>query len=242
MQRFVGMIRRCADDYDMIQEGDRIAVGVSGGKDSVALLCALAELRNYYPKRFSLTALTLDMGYEEMDFTPVQELCRRLDVPYFIKKTEIQKVIFSDRKEKNPCALCAKMRKGALNDMMGELGLNKIALGHHHDDAIETFFLSLFYEGRISCFSPVTYMSRTGVTQLRPMLYVTEEEVRSIVRRYDLPVVKNSCPMDVLSKRHDVKKLVEELSAQYPDLKSKVFGAMQRLPLEGWKPNPYERH
>ena len=225
----------------MIQEGDKIAVGVSGGKDSLALLCALANLRQYYPKQFELTAVTLSMGFPDMNFEPIQELCQRLQVPYHIKETRLREIIFDARQEKNPCALCAKMRRGALHDVIGEFGIKKIALGHHFDDAVETFLMSLFYEGRISCFQPVTYMSRTGVTQIRPMLYIGEGTVKNLVSRYNLPVVHNPCPQNGISKRQEVKDLIRTLSAQYPDLRSKVFGAMQRLPLDGWEPKEYAR-
>jgi len=241
LQKFTGLLRRCIDDYNMIEDGDTIAVGVSGGKDSLALLCSLSALRRYYPKRFELHAITLSMGFEEMDFSPVARLCEELGVPYTLRESGLKKVIFDDRKEKNPCALCAKMRRGILHDVMHELGIRKIALGHHYDDAVETFLLSLFYEGRISCFMPVTYMSRADVTQIRPMLYIGENTVRSLAERYSLPVVKNPCPMDERSRRHEIKELVAELSARYPDLKSMVFGAMQRLPLEGWEPEEYAR-
>ena len=241
MNRFTGLVRRCVEDYSMIEDGDKIAVGVSGGKDSVALLCALANLRRYYPKKFELHAITLHMGFENMDFTPIEDLCRELEVPYTLKHTQMQQIIFEERKEKNPCALCAKMRRGALHDAMEELGISKIALGHHYDDAVETFMLSLFYEGRLSCFQPVTYMSRKQITQIRPMLYVGEGTVESVVRRHSLPVVKNPCPMDGNSKREDVKVLIKTLQKDYPDLKSKIFGAMQRLPLDGWEPNEYAR-
>ena len=241
LQRFTGLLRRCIDDYNMIEDGETIAVGVSGGKDSLALLCSLAALRRYYPKKFELHAVTLSMGFEGMDFSPVADLCRDLDVPYTVRESGLKNVIFEERREKNPCALCAKMRRGILHDVMKELGIKKIALGHHYDDAVETFLLSLFYEGRISCFMPVTYMSRTDVTQIRPMLYVSENTVKSLAERYRLPVVKNPCPMDETSRRHEIKALAAELSQRYPDLKSKVFGAMQRLPLEGWEPAEYAR-
>ncbi len=241
MNKFTGLVRRCVEDYKMIEDGETIAVGVSGGKDSVSLLCALANLRQYYPKKFELQAITISMGYEEMDFTPVQELCERLNVPLTLHETGLGKLIFEDRKEKNPCALCAKMRRGVLNDLALGMGIKKLALAHHYDDAVETFFLSLFYEGRISCFQPVTYMSRAGVTQIRPLLYVGEATVRSLVARHHLPIVENVCPMNGKSKREEVKTLIKTLSAQYPDLKSKIFGAMQRLPLEGWEPEEYAR-
>jgi Predicted ATPase of the PP-loop superfamily implicated in cell cycle control len=171
---------------------------------------------------------------EDMDFTPVAELCEKLEIPYTLVRTEIQKIVFQDREEKNPCSLCARMRKGVLNEKLLEQGITKIALGHHYDDAVETFFMSLFYEGRINCFRPVTFMDRTGVTQIRPLLYAEEEQIRSFSQRYALPVIKNPCPMDGTSRRQEVKELVERLSKDYPDLKSKVFGSMQRLPLAGW--------
>ena len=241
MNKFTGLVRRCVEDYHMINDGDTIAVGVSGGKDSVALLCALNNLRGYYPKKFDLRAVTLSMGFEGMDFTPVRRLCDDLGVPLTLRETQIARLIFDERREKNPCALCSKMRRGALNDLAAELGVKKLALAHHFDDAVETFLLSLVYEGRIGCFQPVTYMSRSGVTQIRPMLYVGEGRVQSLVERHKLPVVENPCPMNGKSKREEVKALVKKLSADYPDLKSKVFGAMQRLPLDGWEPTEYAR-
>ena len=195
MQHLCGLLRRCIDDYEMIAPGDKIAVGISGGKDSLALLVLLAELRKYYPKPFSLEAMTVDMGLH-MDFSAVAELCHRLHVPYTIIKTDIGPLIFDIRQEKNPCSMCAKMRRGALHNAMAERGITKIALGHHYDDAVETFLLSLFYEGRISCFQPVTYLSRAGVTQIRPMLYVGEKAVANFAGRYHLPVVEYRCPAD----------------------------------------------
>lgn len=241
MNKFTGLVRRCVEDYKMIEDGETIAVGVSGGKDSVSLLCALNNLRRYYPKRFNLHAITISMGYGEMDFGPIVELCKSMEVPFTLHETQLGKLIFDDRKEKNPCALCAKMRRGALNDICQQLGIKKIALAHHYDDAVETFLMSLLFEGRIGCFQPVTYMSRTGVTQIRPLLYVGENTVRSLVARHNLPVVENVCPMNGKSKREEVKTLLATLGAQYPDLKSKVFGAMQRYPLEGWQPEEYAR-
>ena len=234
MQKMMGLMRRCIDDYHMIEAGDRIAVGVSGGKDSLTLLTVLAALRAYYPKPFELEALSIDMGLGGMDFAPVEALCRKLDVPFTIRHTEIGKIIFDYRKEKNPCSMCAKMRRGALNDLISEHGFNKVALGHHFDDAVETMLMSLLYEGRIGCFEPVTYLSRTGVTQIRPMLYVGEQAIEHFAARMQLPVVHNTCPADKHTKRQEVKELIVTLQAQYPDLKTKIFGAMQRLPLPKW--------
>ncbi len=236
MQKLVGLVRRCVDDYHMISPGDKIAVGVSGGKDSLALLVLLSALREYHPSGFELFAVTIDMGLGNMDFGPVEELCRRLNVPYTVVRTEIGPIIFDYRKEKNPCSMCAKMRRGALNQAILDLGCNKIALGHHYDDAVETFFLSLFYEGRLSCFQPVTLLDRCGVTQIRPMLYLSEKTVVNFAEREGLPVVHNRCPVDKRTKRQEVKELVYELSGRYPDLKERVFGAMQRLPLPEWGP------
>ena len=230
-----GAVRRCIEDYSMVQPGETVAVGVSGGKDSLSLLCALAELSRYMPQNFRVHAVTMSMGFEDMDFSEVSALCRDLDVPYTIKNTNVKQVIFDDRKEKNPCALCAKMRRGVLHRTLNELGIKKIALGHHYDDAVETFLLSLFYEGRISCFQPVTYLSRSEIYQIRPMLYVSEKDIIAYSNRKNLPVVHNPCPMDGASKRQDIKELVASLGTTYPDLKSKVFGAMQRYPLTGWE-------
>ena len=235
MQKLIGLVRRCVQDYKMIEEGDRIGVGVSGGKDSVALLAFLAELRKYNDKHFDIEAITIDMGLG-MDYTPIEQLCDQLDVKYNLVKTEIGPIIFDHRKEKNPCSMCAKMRRGALNQAILDRGMNKLALGHHYDDAVETFMMSLIYEGRISCFQPVTDLDRTGIIQIRPMLYIHEKTIDSFVSRNALPIITNRCPVDKYTKREEIKKLVYELSATYPDLKERIFGAMQRLPLPEWEP------
>ncbi|NLO48313.1 MAG: tRNA 2-thiocytidine biosynthesis protein TtcA [Clostridiales bacterium] len=236
MEGFTGLVRRCVEDYNMIDEGDNIAVGLSGGKDSLALLCALSHLRAYYPKHFTLSAVTVDMGFDGMDFTPVKELCRRLVVPYRMIKTNIRHIVFENRSEKNPCSLCARMRRGKLNETIIKAGMNKLALGHHRDDAAHTFLLSLFYEGRIHCFQPVTWLDRSGVTQIRPLLYAGEKDILSMITRYKLPVVESTCPMNNISKRQEVKALSALLNDRYPDLTAKIFGAMQRYPLKGFAP------
>ena len=241
MQRMMGLVRRCAADYRMIEPNDRIAVGVSGGKDSVTLLYLLAALREYYPEPFELTAITIDMGLPGMDFSPIEALCARLNVPYRMVKTEIGPIIFDYRKEKNPCSMCAKMRRGALNQALLAQGFSKVALGHHYDDAVETFLMSLIFEGRLSCFQPVTYLDRTGVTQIRPMLYLTEGMIRNFVEREQLPVVHNVCPADKHTKREEIKQLIVRLQKDYPDLKERVFGAMQRLPLPEWGVAEHQR-
>lgn len=235
MQRLIGLVRRCVEDYNMIEAGDRIGVGVSGGKDSLALLVFLAELKKYNHKPFDLEAITIDMGLG-MDYSGIEKLCEELDVPFRLIKTEIAPVIFDHRKEKNPCSMCSKMRRGALNQALLDNGLNKLALGHHYDDAVETFLMSLLYEGRISCFQPVTNLDRTGIIQIRPMLYIHEQTVDNFVKRRNLPVLENRCPVDKQTKREEIKKLVYDLSATYPELKDRVFGAMQRFPLPEWEP------
>ena len=236
MQKLIGLVRRCVEDYRMIAPGDRIGVGVSGGKDSLALLVFLAELKKYYPQPFHLEAITIDMGLG-MDYSGIEMLCRELDVPYSIIKTEIAPIIFDYRQEKNPCSMCAKMRRGALNQALLDRGLHKLALGHHYDDAVETFMMSLLFEGRISCFQPVTDLDRTGIIQIRPMLYIHEKTVDSFAARYDLPVIENRCPVDKTTKRAEIKQLIYDLSATYPDLKERIFGAMQRFPLPEWEPH-----
>jgi tRNA(Ile)-lysidine synthase TilS/MesJ len=237
LNEFTSIVRKGVEEFSMIDAGDLITVGVSGGKDSLVLLRALAHLRSYYPKPFELSALTLDLGFEGMDFSGVERLCREIDVPYAVIRTDIREIVFDIRREENPCSLCAKMRRGALNSAIKESDSNKLALGHHSDDAIETLLMSLIFEGRISCFKPVTYMSRAGVYQIRPMIYANEAQVEALCRYLALPVVASTCPMDKESKRNEIKKLLSSLEASYPDIKSKLFGAMKRLPLPGWGPD-----
>lgn len=237
MQKMLSYVRRAIDHYHMIEDGDKIAVGVSGGKDSLTLLTALAKLRLFYPKKFEVTAITLEMGYEDMDFAPVQKLCDELNVPYIRIPTQIKQIIFDIRKEENPCSLCAKMRRGALHEAAIAAGCHKIALGHHFDDVVETYLLSLFYEGRISCFQPVTYLDRMDVTLIRPLLYTPESYVRAFAKRFEMPVVFNPCPADGNTKRQEIKDLLKTLEKDMPGLRERIFGAMQRYPLKGWQPD-----
>ena len=237
MKKVVSLVRRAIEDYNMIDEGDRIAVGVSGGKDSLVLLCALAELRRYYPKKFDIVALTLDLGYEA-DYSAIQKLCDELGVEYKIKYTNFKEIIFDIRKESNPCSLCSKMRRGALNDMAIENGCKKVALGHHNDDVLETFFLSLIYEGRINCFSPSTYLDRTDITQIRPMIYVRERDVRGVVRNHNIPVVENKCPANGVTKRQYMKDLIRQIEKETtPGLRKRLFHAVQYSDMDGWNPD-----
>lgn len=237
LNEFSGTVRRAVDDYGMIESGDKIAVGVSGGKDSLLLLLALNHLKTYYPKPFELEAITIELGFEGMDFAPVRELCDSLSIPYTCLKTDIKEIVFDVRNEDNPCSLCSKMRRGAINDAIKSRGISKLALGHHFDDAVETFLMSLLFEGRLSCFRPVTYLDRSGVTQIRPLIYASELKITHLAEELRLPVVENPCPQDKTSKRYEVKTLLSSMCRDYPDMKSKVFGAMQRLPLPGWEVN-----
>jgi len=235
MQKMLSYLRQCTDQYQMIGDGDRIAVGVSGGKDSLTLLLLMSALREFYPRRFTLEAITLDMGGHD-DFSPIAQFCETIGVRYTIVPTQIRQIVFDVRKEKNPCALCAKLRRGALNDAGVSLGCSKVALGHHFDDAVETFLLSLFYEGRISCFEPVTHLERTGLTVIRPLLYMKESEIVRFASRQALPICKSTCPADKETRREEIKTLVRSLEKQYRCLREHIFGAMQRYPLEGWAP------
>ena len=233
-KRLLSFTRRAVDDYNMIEEGDKIAVGVSGGKDSLALLTALAGLRRFYPKQFSLVAISIDMGLEGMDFSGVAEYCRSLDVEYKIVSTEISKVIFDVRKESNPCSLCAKMRRGALNSAAAQIGCNKVALGHHFDDVVETFMLNLFFEGRIGVFQPVTYLSRVGVTVIRPLIYMPEKDIRYFANKADLPPLTSTCPADGNTEREEMKQLLSRLERENRGLRYRIYGAIQRAELNGF--------
>ena len=234
-RRLLSYVRRAVDDYQMIEEGDRICVGISGGKDSLALLAGLANLRYFYPKRFELVALTVDMGFDGVDFSQIEALCQELNVPYHVKKTEIAQIIFDIRKEKNPCSLCAKMRRGVLHSTAKELGCNQIAFGHHFDDVVETFMLNLFHEGRIGCFQPVTYLSRADITLIRPLIYMPEKDVRYFANRENLPVVKSPCPADGHTEREEMKKLLDTLERQHKGLRHRIFGAIARGEVDGFK-------
>lgn len=236
MQRLMSLMRSAMERYDMVQDGDRIAVCVSGGKDSTALLYALAQLRRFYPARFEVVGLTIDMGFsgEPADFSALDELCQKLQVPYTIKNTAIGKVVFDVRREENPCSLCARMRRGALHDAAKELGCNKIALGHHLDDAAETFYMNLFLGGSVGCFSPVTYLSRKDLYMIRPMVFAFERDVIRACNNAELPIVKSKCPADGNTKRQDIKNLIRSLEKDYDRLRIKTIGALQRAGIDGW--------
>ena len=236
MQKIMGEMRAAIERYEMVSSGDRIAVGVSGGKDSLALLCGMARLRDYYPQPFEVVALTADpcFGGQETDYSPIASLCASLGVEYHLRRTRLGEIIFEERKEKNPCSLCARMRRGILHNMAKEAGCNKLALGHHFDDAVQTFFMNLFYGGKLSCFSPKTYLSRKDLWMIRPLIFTEEASIRAAARRNAFPVVKSACPADGATSRQDTATLLANLEQQFPDLRSKAMGAMQRTHLSGW--------
>ena len=236
MKRLLSFVRRAVDDYSMIDDGDRIAVGVSGGKDSLTLLEVLAEMRRFYPKKYEVVGITVNMGFPGADFSEVEEFCRRINVEYKVVDTDIAKIIFDVRKEPNPCSLCAKMRRGSLHAAAVELGCNKVALGHHFDDVVETFMLNLFFEGRLGCFQPVTYLSRMDITLIRPMIYMPEKDVRYFSSKIALPVMKSPCPADGNTEREEMKKLLAELERNNKGLRYRIFGAIQRGEIDGFHP------
>lgn len=235
LQQLLSYTRKAIDDYHMIQDGDNITVGISGGKDSLTLLYALHGLKRFYPKQFTLHAVTVDLGFDHLNLDKIKELCVSLNVPYTIVKTDIAKIIFEDRKESNPCSLCAKMRKGALNEAIKKEGCNKIAYAHHKDDVVETMLLSLIFEGRFHTFSPVTYLDRMDLTVIRPLIYMNEMDVIGFVNKYEVPVVKSPCPVDGHTKREYVKNLLKQLNTENPGVKERMFTAVQTGRLEGWK-------
>lgn len=234
VKRLLSFVRRAVDDYEMIDEGDRIAVGVSGGKDSLALLSALARLRLFYPKKFEVVAITVDMGFEGADHCGVQALCDELKVEYIIERTEIAKIIFDVRRESNPCSLCAKMRRGSLHAAAVNAGCNKVALGHHYDDAVETFMMNLFFEGRIGCFSPKSYLSNRRITLIRPLIYAQEKDVRYFARRQALPVTESLCPEDHATEREKMKQLLHTLERENEGLRHRIFHAMCKSEVDGF--------
>lgn len=236
MRRILSHTRAAVDDYGMIQPGDKIAVGVSGGKDSLMLLKALGELKRFYSAPFDLVAITLDMRFNNRDgdFTAIREMCDEYAVEYVVKPTDLYEIVFNIRKEPNPCSLCSRMRRGILHDTAKQLGCNKIALGHHLDDAAETFMMNLLIESRVGCFAPVTYLSRRDITMIRPLIYVREREIEEAAKRLNLPVKASLCPVDEQTKREEIKKLLAELSTRYGDVPEKIVGAMQRGKIDRW--------
>lgn len=239
MRRILSYLRRAVDDYKMIQEGDKIAVGLSGGKDSILTMLALANLRRFYPNKFELIAITLDIGLDDFDTALLQKLCEENNVEYHVEKTHIKEIVFDIRKEKNPCSLCANLRRGILYDTAKKMGCNKVALGHHMDDVMETLFMSLIYEGRIHTFAPVTYLSRKDIHIIRPMVYVPEKEVKRYMKQNEISVVKSTCPADGETKREYIKDLIYKLNKENHKVRESIFGAITRMP--EWEIDSFEK-
>lgn len=237
MQHILSTVRQAVDKYGMIEENDTVAVGLSGGKDSIALLASLDRLKSFYPKKFSVVGISVDMGFDDAGdiFAPVREFCAEHEIPYHIEKTKIKEIVFNVRKEKNPCSLCAKLRRGALVSCAKELGAGKLALGHHLDDAAETFMLTLVNEGRVGCYSPVTVYEDTAVTVIRPLIYTREADIRSLVKKENLPVVKSPCPEDGNTDRAEIKNVIRELEINHRGLKKRIITAMEKRGLDGWQ-------
>lgn len=238
LQKLYSLTRQAIDDYQMISSGDRIAVGISGGKDSLTLLYALHGLRRFYPEHFSLEAVTVDLGYPDFHLGPIRQLCEQLQIPYTVIPTQIGKIVFEERRESNPCALCAKLRKGAFNEKIKELGCNKVAYAHHKDDVVETMMLSLMYEGRFHSFPPKTYLDKMDLTVIRPLIYVSESEVIGFRNKYHLPVAKSPCPVDGSTRRQYVKDLLQMLNRENPGVKNRMFSAIVNGHLSDWPESP----
>lgn len=234
LQQLLSLTRQAVDDYQMIEDGDKIAIGVSGGKDSLSLLYALKGLQRFYPKKFELMAVTVDLGFQNFNLKSIKKLCGELEIPYQTVHTEIGKIVFEERKENNPCSLCAKMRKGALNDAVKTQGFNKIAYAHHKDDVIETMLMSLLFEGRFHTFSPKTHLQRTELTLIRPMIYVWEADVIGFCHKYNLSVAKSPCPVDGHTNRQYIKELVKNLNREHPGCKERMFTAIVNGNMEEW--------
>ncbi len=236
MQKILGFMRKAITEFDMIQDGDRIAVGVSGGKDSVALLKGLVLLKRFIGIDYEVVGITLDPGFngKQTDYSPIEKMCVEMDCEYVIKRTQIGEIVFDIRKEPNPCSLCARMRRGALHDAAVQLGCNKIALGHHYNDAVETFVMNLFNEGRVGCFAPTTYLSRKDITMIRPLVLTTEKDIISSVKRANLPIVKSVCPADGVTSRQKTKEFLAERERTDEGFTCRLFGALRRSGINGW--------
>lgn len=234
MQKILGYMRKAIEDYNMIEEGDKIAVGVSGGKDSITLLMGFKSLQRFYPKKFDIIAISVNPGFEFFDSMFLRRTCEKLGVPFFEEESHIKEIVFDIREEKNPCSLCANLRRGILNTTAIREGCNKIALGHNEDDVLETFLLNLFYTGSISTFAPISYMDRSNVTLIRPLIYAPEKDIRKFIRKNNIEVMPKLCPMDGVSKREDMKNMIKDLQVDIPHIRANLYGAIRRSSIQGW--------
>lgn len=237
MQRILSYLRKAVENYEMIEEGDKIAVGLSGGKDSFTLLMGLKALQRFYSKHFELMAVSVNPGFDFFDSTFLDQRCKEIGVPYIEEQSHIKEIVFDIRKEKNPCSLCANLRRGILNSVAIREDCNKIALGHNEDDALETFLLNFLYAGNLSTFAPVSYMDRSKITLIRPLIHTPEKEIKKFIRRNNITVMPKVCPMDGISKREDMKNMIFEWEKQIPTIRANMTGAIKRAHINGWKEN-----
>lgn len=235
MQKILGYMRKAIEDYNMIEDGDKIAIGLSGGKDSVTLLLGLKNLQRFYPKNFEILAITVNPGFDKFDITSLANLCTKLNIKFIEEKAHIKEIVFDIRNEKNPCSLCANLRRGILNSVAIREGCNKIALGHNEDDVLETFFLNLLYGGSINTFAPASFMDRSKITLIRPLIYAPEKYIRNFVKRNNIPIMPKVCPIDGVSKREDMKKLILDFQKDIPTIRANLYGAIKRSNIKGWK-------
>lgn len=235
MQQILSYMRKAIDEFGMIEEGDKIAVAISGGKDSTAMLMGLKNLQRFYPKKFEIIAVSINPGFEFFDISLLEKKCKEINVRLIVENTDIKQIVFDERKEKNPCSLCANLRRGILNSIAIRESCNKIALGHNQDDLVETFLLNLLYTGTISTFAPLNYMDRSGITLIRPLVNTPEKYIKKFIRKNNITVMPKACPMDGVSKREDMKKLVKTLSLQIPMVRANLIGAIRRSNIKGWK-------
>lgn len=235
MQKILGYMRKAIEDYNMIEDGDKIAVGLSGGKDSISMLMGFKALQRFYPKKFDIIAVSVNPGFEYFNSNLLKKTCNELNVPFFEEVSHIKEIVFDIRNEKNPCSLCANLRRGILNSVAIREGCNKIALGHNEDDVLETFLLNLFYTGSISTFAPISYMDRSKITLIRPLIYAPEKEIRNFVKRNSITIMQKSCPMDGVSKREDMKKMIKDLKVDIPHIRANLYGAIKRSNIKGWE-------
>ena len=235
MQKILGYMRKAIDNYNMIEEGDKIAVALSGGKDSVTMLMGLKNLQRFYPKKFDIIAVTINPDFEGFDTNLLKNICKNIDVPLVIEDGHMKEIVFDIRQEKNPCSLCANIRRGMLNSIALREGCNKIAVGHNEDDVLETFIMNLFYAGSINTFAPISYMDRSKMTLIRPLIYAPEKYIRNFVKRNNIIIMPKACPMDGVSKREDIKTLLKNLQKDIPNIRANLYGAIKRGKVNGFK-------
>ena len=235
MQKILGYLRKAIENYNMIEDGDKIAVALSGGKDSITLLMGLKALQRFFPKKFELIAISINPGFEFFNSEFLKDTCSKIGVEYFEMESHIKEIVFDIRKEKSPCSLCANLRRGMLNSVAIEQGCNKLALGHNEDDVLETFFLNMLYAGNLSTFAPVSYMDRSKITLIRPLIYAPEKEIRKFIKRNGIEVMPKNCPMDGVSKREDMKEMLYKLTVKIPNVRANLIGAIKRAKINGWK-------